>query len=189
MKLSLIPKLFAALRGPITAFAIITASFTALTSPAQAEVSVHFHSYNGSVLFGRYPHTFIVFDGTLEETGVTVDENFGFSAKNISLNILSKPVKHVVITEKAKSVRKTNRHFSLKLTDAQYLKLKTEVESWRNHPGKYYDLANRNCIHFVGRMAELLGLKVDYPAKLLRKPKAWLNHVSVLNPKLGAKAI
>ena len=63
------------------------------------------------------------------------------------------------------------------------------VEAWRNAPGKYYDLDTRNCIHFVGRIAQLGGLKVDYPKNLLRKPRAWLNHVSELNPQLGAKAI
>lgn len=185
MKRIITPHLFAALALLLTSFA----GFTGLTAVAQAEVTVHFQSFNGSVFFGRYPHTFIVFEGTLEETGAKVDENFGFSAETASLRVLAGPVEHVILAEKPKTVRKTNRHFSLKLTDAQYRKLKTEVAAWRDQPGKYYDLDTRNCIHFVGRMAELLGLKVDYPKKLLRKPKAWLNHVSGLNPRLGAKAI
>ena len=41
----------------------------------------------------------------------------------------------------------------------------------------------------VGRMAELAGVKVDYPRELLRKPKAWLNHISKLNPGLSAKPV
>ena len=51
-------------------------------APAHAEVQIHFHSFNGSVLWGRVPHTFIVLDGTLEETGEQVNENYGFSARS-----------------------------------------------------------------------------------------------------------
>jgi hypothetical protein len=38
-------------------------------------------------------------------------------------------------------------------------------------------------------MAEILGLKVDYPDDMLRRPKKWLNHVTRMNPELGAKVI
>ena len=64
------------------------------------------------------------------------------------------------------------------------------VPRWRRsapHPGKYYSLEDRNCIHFVGRMAELLGLKVDYPGNMMRKPREWLNHIGDMNPQLNAK--
>ena len=44
----------------------------AFAQPAEAKVEVSFHSFNGSVLFGRYPHTFVVFEGTLEDTGTPV---------------------------------------------------------------------------------------------------------------------
>lgn len=182
MNKSVMTRIFAAL-------ALLLTSFTMMAAPAQAEVTVHFHSFNGSVLFGRYPHTFVVFEGTLDDTGAAIDENFGFSARKANLAVLSGPVKHMIQGEKPKTVKKTNRHFSIPLTDDQYRKLKAEIVAWQEQPGKYYDLETRNCIHFVGRMAELLGLKVDYPQKLLRKPKSWLNHVSALNPLLGAKAI
>ena len=66
---------------------------------------------------------------------------------------------------------------------------RAEVARWRDAPGKTYRLDENNCIHFVGRIAELAGIKVDYPKKLIRKPKAWLNHIAALNPQLGAKAI
>ena len=36
-----------------------------MAPPAAAEVKVHFHSFNGSVLLGRYPHAFISLSGTL----------------------------------------------------------------------------------------------------------------------------
>ena len=162
-------------------FALVTAS------AALAEVRVTFHSFNGSMPFGRFPHAFVSFDGTLDATGERVKENFGWSAKTISPAVLSGRVYGVILVEKDKWLTQTNRHFTIPLTDAQYRKLRAEVERFRTAPGKYYSLENRNCIHFVGRMAELLGLKVEYPAKMLRKPRQWLNHIGDLNPQLGAK--
>ena len=158
-------------------------------SPALAEVRIHFHSFNGSMVFGRYPHTFFVLEGTLDESGREVYENYGFSARVASPAVLSGPVEHMVMVEKPKQIARTNRHFSLTITDAQYHRIIAEVRAWQSAPGKYYDLDTRNCIHFVGRMAELLGLKVDYPEAMLRKPKQWLNHIAGLNPRLGAKPI
>jgi hypothetical protein len=154
---------------------------------AAAEVRVTFHSFNGSMPFGRFPHAFVAFDGTLDATGEQVKENFGWSAKNISPAVLSGPVYGVILVEKDKWLTKTNRHFTVTLTDAQYRTLRAEVERFRTAPGKYYSLDDRNCIHFVGRMAEILGLKVDYPPEMLRKPRQWLNYIGNLNPKLGAK--
>lgn len=163
--------------------------FAALSShAAMAAVEIHFHSFNGSV-FGRYPHTFIVLDGTLEANGRVVKENYGFSAKSSTAAILSGWTEHMVYVEKDKYIRKTNRHFSITLTDAQYFRIVSEVRKWKNEPGERYSLGQRNCIHFVGEMAKILELKVEYPSNMLRRPKKWLNHVTALNPKLGASAI
>ncbi len=161
-----------------------------LATPAAAEVEAHFHSFNGSVLFGRYPHTFVVFEGTLDDTGEQVDENWGFSARSSSLAALrGQAVEHMMLTEKPEQIPRTNRHFTLTLSDEQYRLLKREIIAWRDQPGKYYDLDTRNCIHFVGRLAELAGLRVEFPQNMLRRPKAWLNHITALNPQLGAQAV
>lgn len=157
----------------------------ALSGPALADVQIHFHSFNGSVLFGRYPHTFIVLEGTLEETGEPVNENYGFSARSANLAALKGPVEHVVLTETEKNIRRTNRHFSLTLTDEEYAKVVALVQSWQNAPGRFYDLDTRNCIHFVGEIARLLGVRVEYPENMLRRPKKWLNHIVRLNPGLA----
>lgn len=153
---------------------------------ALAQVSVAFHSFNGSFFGSRFPHTFVAFSGTLE-TGERVHSNFGFSAKNISPAILSGPVEHVVFSEKEKYLESTNVHFRVTVSDATYRRMLQEVAAWRDAPGKYYELDTRNCIHFVGRMAELAGLKVEYPRDMLRKPKAWLNHIGELNPQVAAR--
>lgn len=156
---------------------------------AWAEVHIHFHSINGSVVFGsRYPHAFIVLDGTLAD-GRTINENYGFSARRANLSVLNGPVEHMVLSETERTVRRTNRHFSLTISDEQYFRIIEEVHAWQNAPGKYYDLETRNCIHFVGTMAQILGLRVDYPEKMLRRPKKWLNHITELNPQLGAEVI
>lgn len=154
---------------------------------AMAEVQIHFHSFNGSVLFGRYPHTFVVLDGTLSD-GTKVDENYGFSARHSAEAITSGWAEHMVLSESEKNVRNTNRHFSITLTDAQYARVIREVRAWQA-PGKRYSLDERNCIHFVGEMARLVGLKVEYPENMLRRPKKWLNHITALNPQLGADQI
>lgn len=177
------------IRALIRFLAPLVALFALFSGPAaMAAVEIHFHSFNGSV-FGRYPHTFIVLDGTLEANGRVIDENYGFSAQSSTAAVLSGWAEHMVYVEKDQYIRKTNRHFSLKLTDEQYFRIVEEVRKWKNEPGKRYSLSTRNCIHFVGEMAKILGLKVEYPSNMLRRPKKWLNHVTTLNPQLGASLI
>ena len=164
------------------------AALAAWAAPAHAEIQVHFHSFNGS-MFGRYPHAFVVFEGRLDDTGEVINENYGFSARTAGPNVLMGPTHHVVMSEKARYIRTTNRHFTLTVSDATYRRMKAEVIAWRDAPGRYYDLDARNCIHFVGRIAELGGVRVDYPRELLRKPMAWFNRIARLNPQLGARQI
>ena len=160
-----------------------------LPRPAAAQVLLSFHSFNGSMFGGRFPHTFVALHGTLEATGAPVNENYGYSAKTVSPAVLSGPVEHIVMSEKPKYLTTTNRHFTVPISDATYWAIRAEVAKWRDAPGKTYRLDENNCIHFVGRIAQLAGIKVDYPKKLIRRPKAWLNHISALNPQLGAKPI
>jgi len=157
--------------------------------PALADVQLSFHSFNGSVLFGRYPHTFIVFEGELEETGEAISENYGFTARKVSPKILSGAVAHDVSVEEPKYIQKTNRHFTVTITDDQYREAIALMRAWRDAPGKHYDLKTRNCIHFVGEIARIAGLTIEYPQDLLRRPKKWLNYITKLNPHLGAAVI
>lgn len=158
-------------------------------SAALAEVRIHFHSFNGSVLWGRYPHAFIVLDGTLEANGKAVNETYGFTPKSVAAAATQDWVEHLVEGEDEKYVRSTNRHFSITLTDEQYYDVIREVRRWSMEPGKRYSLDKRNCIHFVGRMASLMGLLVEYPEDMLRRPKKWLNHIVAINPQLRAKQL
>ena len=150
-----------------------------------AAVEIHFHSFNGS-FFGRYPHAFIVLEGTLETDGRKVKENYGFSAKSSTAAFTQDWAEHAVYVEPDKYIRKTNRHFTVTLTDAQYWRIIREVRKWQSEPGERYSLDSRNCIHFVGEMAKILDLRVQYPSNMLRSPRKWLNHITTLNPSLGA---
>ncbi len=170
--------------------ALLVAVLALAWSPAvSAKVAMTFHSFNGSVLFGRYPHTFVSLDGTLEANGQRVHENFGWSARSASPAVLAGPVAGVILTEKDKWLSKTNRHFTVTLDDAAYWKVRRKVEFYRDQPGRFYSLETNNCIHFIGAIAQVAGLTVDYPHTMLRRPREWLNHVAALNPQLGAKQI
>ena len=164
-------------------------ALAAFTQPAGAKVEVEFHSFNGSVFFGRYPHTFVVFRGTLDDSGQTIDENFGFTAKHATPAVLAGPVEGEIYIEQPKWIAKTNTHFTVTVDDETYRKMRAEADFWGHRPGRFYDLDHNNCISFVGKIAQMAGLKVNYPKNLMRKPRAWLNHISALNPQLHAKAI
>ena len=172
-------------RRLFTALALLLAL---VASPAFAQVTLAFHSFNGSLFVGRYPHTFIVLAGTLAD-GTPVNENYGYTARSAGPAVLAGPVEHAVLIEKPKYLTTTNKHFTVPISDSTYRAILAEVAKWRDEPGKAYRLDEHNCVHFVGRMAELAGLKVDYPKNLIRKPKAWLNRVAGLNPALGAKTV
>ncbi|MFB0611076.1 hypothetical protein [Aurantiacibacter poecillastricola] len=159
-----------------------------IAAPAQADVQVSFHSFNGSVLWGRYPHTFVVFEGTLDD-GTRVSENYGFSARNSAEAITSGPAEHMIITETDQTIANTNRHFTVTVSDQRYRRMIATVLAWRDYPGDYYDLDENNCIHFVAALARLVGVDADVPEEYLRRPKAWLNYVTRKNPQLGAREI
>ena len=164
----------------------LTAFFWA--AAASAEVRLTFHSFDGSVVFGRYPHTFVSMEGTLED-GTPIRENYGFSARRATPAVLRGPVEHEILIEDQKWIQRTNRHFTVTIDDAKYWAIRKEVARWRDAPGKYYSLDTRNCIHFVGAIAQIVGVRVNYPEDMLRRPKKWLNHVTANNPQLRAPQI
>lgn len=172
------------------AIAILTLVLATLSlaPPAQADVQVSFHSFNGSVLWGRYPHTFVVLEGELED-GTRVNANYGFSARYTSQAIASGPAEHMIMTETERTIAATNRHFTVTVTDQQYRRLLATVLAWRDYPGEYYDLDENNCIHFVAALARVVGLDADVPDDYLRRPKAWLNYIGQKNPRLRARTI
>jgi hypothetical protein len=157
--------------------------------PALAAVTLAFHSFNGSYLGGRYPHAFVVLDGTLGD-GTRVQENYGYSTSSSALSALRGNVPGIIQIEKEKYVGSTNRHFAVPVSDAQVAAIRAEAEAWKDAPGqKRYSLERRNCLHFVARIAQMVGISAPVPQTMLRRPKLWLNHITRLNPQLGAREI
>lgn len=158
--------------------------------PALAAVTISFHSFNGSYLGGRYPHAFIVLEGTLESDGRRINENYGYSTSAGALAALNGNVRGIIQVEQPRYITSTNRHFSLTISDAQYHAIIAEVNAWRDTPDqRRYNLDTRNCIHFVARIATMVGISAPVPRNMVRRPKRWLNYVTGLNPQLGARPI
>ena len=102
-----------------------------LPFPAVAQVMLSFQSFNGAMFGGRFPHTFVVLQGTLEATGAKVEEIYGYSAKSATPAVLAGPVQSIVMTEPPKYVTTTNRHFTVPVSDATYWRIREEVAQWR----------------------------------------------------------
>jgi hypothetical protein len=148
---------------------------------ARAEVVVAFYSHD----FGNtFPHAFIKLEGETAE-GRKVDVNFGFTAKSVTPAVLMGSVPGKIEVSLPKYVESSDRQFTVKISDAKYYELIQLVEKWRYLPQKSYNLNSRNCIHFVGEVGKLLGLKVDMKKELLKKPKSFLLYIKSLNPWLG----
>lgn len=178
-------------KGDSGRFIRVCAAFAllALPCPAAAKVVVLFHSFNGSLFGNRFPHTFIELSGALDEGGRSIHENYGYTAVRITPAILSGNVRGTVETEQEEYVRSTNVHFRVPISDRQYRDIIAEVARWRDSPTEDYNLNHNNCVSFVAKIAQMVGLNVAVPQALIKRPKAWLNYLSRLNPQLGAKEI
>ena len=154
-----------------------------LPSSAVAQITVAFYSHE---LGSSFPHAFIVLKGAPESGGAPVDVDFGFTAKSVAPAILMGPVYGIVESVKPAYVRNRDRKFEMTISDEKYAALMALIEKWKTFPGKSYDLNHRNCIHFVGEAAEILGLKVVFDQKLIKRPRSFLENVMRLNPVLMA---
>ncbi len=151
-----------------------------LPAPAAAQVVLSFYSHE---LGSSFPHAFVALKGKTED-GREVDTNYGFTAKALTPAILMGSVAGVVEISKPSYVASSDRQFSVRLDDRQYHDVLTVVERWRTRPGKSYNLNKSNCIHFVGDIAQSVGLKVVFNKALIKKPRSFLLSILSLNPGL-----
>ncbi len=159
-------------------FLLLISFWLVAPSAASAEIVVAFYSHE----FGSsFPHAFITVKGTPNRGGELVDTNFGFTAKSVTPALLMGPVAGKIESADAKYVASSDRQFAIKISDAQYDGLISLIDKWRTLPGKSYSLNNRNCIHFVGEAAQLLGLKVVFERKLIKRPRSFLLSLIALN--------
>jgi hypothetical protein len=168
------------LRFLLIALALIAST---IASPSRAEVVATFWSHERDQ---NYPHAFIVLRGRIDATGEVVDTNIGFTARRISPGILLGSVEGMMETVSAGYIaRPTSRpHFALRLDDAGYARLMAFIAQWRAREQPSYNLRRRNCVHFVMEAAALFGLAVNRDSRHFRNPRAFLDEVMRLNPRL-----
>lgn len=148
-------------------------------APAAAAVTITFYSHE---LGSSFPHAFVTMAGAPDRGGAATDADFGFTAKTVSPAILwGKVSGEVVSNHGASYIRGSNRHFSLTLSDAEYDQLMATIARWRSLPQPSYDLGSRNCVHFVADLARSIGMTVDTPPKLMKKPRSYLEHLTEQN--------
>jgi len=142
---------------------------------ASAEIEIHFHSKD---MASTFPHAFVRLTGTDERTGEAIDTNYGFTPASLSPAILLGPVHGMMQAVSREYLERSDRHFSLKLSDEQYRTVLAIVEKWRTAPQPNYRLNSRNCVHFVAEVAAALGLSAQPERKLVKKPKSYLRKVT-----------
>lgn len=153
-----------------------------LPAPAFAAVEIAF--YSREMGGNNFPHAFVALHGTVDSTGEVVDTSYGFTAKAVTPALLFGSVSGEVIVEGPQQVARSDRQFALTLTDEQYRAAMAVVEAWRTRDQPSYNLNRRNCVHFVGEMAQAVGLRVEFVRGLMKKPRSFLEHVRSLNPQL-----
>lgn len=154
-------------------------------APALAAVEIAFYSKDADV---RFPHAFIVVRGTVDSTGEVVDEDYGFTAEQVSPAVLWGPIRGEIISNHpGRYIAASNRHFAFVLSDAEYFMVMDLVERWRALPQPSYRLDDRNCLFFVAEAAALLGLEATPPPDLVRKPNSFLTWVARRNRDLIAR--
>lgn len=153
----------------------------ALAPMAQADVVISFYSHD---MGEQFPHGFVTIKGTINATGQTVDNAYGFTAQSVSPAILFGSVKGHVKAPEPSYIAKSDRQFTVTVKDAVYARVMAKVAFWRDHAQPSYNLGKRNCVHFIMDMAEAVGLRVNHKSKYFKKPKSFLHEVEGLNPGL-----
>jgi hypothetical protein len=158
---------------------LAAALLLAAATPAAAAVTITFYSHE---LGASFPHAFVTMSGAPDRGGPPINVDYGFTAKTISPAILWGKVSGEVVSDHgAAYIKGSDRHFSLTLTDAEYDQAMATIAKWRNWPQPSYDLGSHNCVHFVADLARSIGLTVDTPPRLMKKPRSYLEHLTAQN--------
>jgi len=153
------------------------------SAAASAAVEIAFYSKD---MASSFPHAYVRLTGTDDSTGKPIDVNYGFTPVSLGPGVLFGSVRGMIESASPEYIARSDRHFSLKLTDDQYRQVIAIVEKWRDAPQPSYRLNGRNCIDFVAEIAVALGLDSPVIPKLMKKPKSYLNEVARLNSALIA---
>lgn len=148
-------------------------------APAAAAVTITFYSHE---LGSSFPHAFVTMSGAPDRGGAAINADYGFTAKAITPAILWGRVGGEVVSNNgAAYIKGSDRHFSLRLSDDEYDRVMATIARWRAAPQPSYDLGSHNCVHFVGDLARAIGMTVDNPAGLMKKPRSYIEHLTAEN--------
>ena len=167
-------------RQMLARFLLALCLLIAFGGPASAAVEIGF--YSRELGGNNFPHAFVTLRGTLDGTGERVDTSYGFTAKTVSPAILLGSVAGEVIVEGPRQIARSDRQFALVVSDQQYAAVMAVVERWRRRHQPSYNLNRRNCVHFVGEIAQALGLRVAFERRLMKRPRSFLIAVRESNP-------
>ena len=147
-------------------------------APASAAVEITFLSKE----FGAsFPHAYVALEGTLDRSGEKISANYGFTATHVSPAILMGSVRGEIMSVDADYMSKSDRHFSITLSDAEYDRVMQTVERWRTLKQPSYNLNRQNCVYFVAHVAAALGMKAETPPALMKKPRSYLEMLTRAN--------
>jgi hypothetical protein len=169
--------------GLLHKLALLLLLLIALPTPAWAAVEIAF--YSRELGGNNFPHAFVALRGTVDSTGQTVDTSLGFTARAVTPALLFGSVAGEIQIEGPRQIARSDRQFAVILSDERYRAVVAVIEAWRGRAQPSYNLNQRNCVHFVGELAEAAGLRVEYLARLMRRPRSFLLHVRSLNPQLA----
>ena len=153
------------------------------SAAASATVEIAFYSKD---MASSFPHAYVRLTGTEESTGKPIDVNYGFTPVSLGPGVLFGSVKGMIESASPAYIARSDRHFSLKLSDEQYRQVLAVIEKWRDAPQPSYRLNGRNCVDFVVDIAKTIGLNAPVLPKLMKKPKSYLNEMARLNSALIA---
>ncbi|HYI64452.1 MAG TPA: hypothetical protein VEW71_06150 [Allosphingosinicella sp.] len=153
-------------------------------APAAAAVEIAF--YSRDLDRKNFPHAFVVLTGTVDATGEQVNASYGFTAHSVTPAILLGSVPGEVLAADESQIARSDRQFVQTISDEGYRDVLAVIEGWRRRPQPSYNLNRANCVHFVADLARTIGLRVENAARLMKRPRSFLQHVRSLNPQLGA---
>ena len=156
---------------------LLLALFAAV--PARADVDIGFWSRELGV---EMPHAFFVAKGSAN--GAPVDISYGFTARAVSPAILWGSVPGRLDATSRRYIAASHEQFRLTIGDAAYARVLAVVERYRSGPEAHYNMNTRNCIHFIGEVAQAAGLKVVFEPALLKRPTSFLRAIAAANPNV-----
>lgn len=167
-------------------FLVFISALTSLGFATAAHAAVELAFYSRELGGNNFPHAFITLKGHPDAGGKPVDVSYGFTVKALTPAILMGSVGGQVLIEPPDYVAKSDRQFSVMLSDAQYQSVLATINKWARKPQPSYNLNRANCVHFVGEVAAAAGLKVEYPKKLMKKPRSFVLALKAQNAHLLA---